>query len=179
MQHCIDWIIHETIAAKSKYTIDDFINDYNRRYKEDIAQRRFPAWMYSSSAIQRLIANYPQQSLDFHTIISQGGERTQAILKAARVDRVDDTGNFMRIVINSPFSASWHTFLCCLFIISRQKTSFSNKGADPALRSTLTKRIYNTNDIAKAIFQFAAPDMDTLVRTNLSPAFTKPAQLKG
>lgn len=174
MQHCIDWIIHETIAAKSKYTIDDFINDYNRQYKNDVAQRRFPEWMYPSSAMQRLIANYPQQSFDFNTVISRGGERAQATLKVARVDRVDSTGNFMRIVINSPFSASWRTFLCCLFIIPLQKTSCSNKGAD----STLAKRIYEDSNIVKAIFQFAAPDMDTLVRTSLFTAFTNASQLK-
>lgn len=44
--------------SRYRYTIEKFIEDYNRKYAADTSKRYFPGWLYSSSAIQPLIANH-------------------------------------------------------------------------------------------------------------------------
>jgi len=168
VQACIDAILQDIL--RKEYTVENFIQDY----QEAIRQRLFPHWLYPSCNMQRLIANHSNLPLNFHTIISQGGHRTRAVLKAAGInsdtclDAINHTGSAIVLAAyETHFHVQWYTFLCCVRYKTYIKKQNDNHANDTEKSSVVTQRIYVPDSLLQLIFQFAAPDISTLNRVNL------------
>lgn len=160
IQFCLGWIAQDSLSKE--YTISNFISDHN----EARSKRFFPQGLYLPSTIEKLI-NKNSQELTFPMIISQGGERTQAILDPIMrfpYVRVQD-----KVITISSFITIYEQWVN----IARSLAYACKKDNQKLEELAPARETAHIEGVMKLIFQFFAPDISTLARVGLLPESDK------